>query len=232
MSIPLLTITAFNREQYSPLGAVFGKRVEAMSLFRGFVAGVQGLFGGQIEMVEKKIQDVVEGAKADFMKQLQLQYPEAKFVVGFQIHISDVGRDDKNQFILATVQGTAVGPKKSVLRGGAKTRKGTRKMKGSGLPTDYSDCKHLYNESHTYPSICIALKKPKKLNKPGPKQPYKFYDCEEVQDKYGVRGYQGKSCENPRFNGMFIPMKQVDKKSEAQDIQDLEDWCCPRENTN
>ncbi len=122
MSIPLFSSNFFDTQKQVPLGAVFGKRIEAISLFRGFAAGIQGLFGGQIGMVEKKIQDVMEGAKADLLKEVNQKYPQAQSVIGLQIQITDVGRDDKNQFILATAQGTAVGAKQS-FRGGAKTRK-------------------------------------------------------------------------------------------------------------
>ncbi len=122
MSIPLFSSNYFDTQKQVPLGAVFGKRIEAISLFRGFAAGIQGLFGGQIGMVEKKIQDVMEGAKADLLKEVNQKYPQAQSVIGLQIQITDVGRDDKNQFILATAQGTAVGAKQS-FRGGAKTRK-------------------------------------------------------------------------------------------------------------
>jgi uncharacterized protein YbjQ (UPF0145 family) len=122
MSIPLFSSNYFDTQKQMPLGAVFGKRIEAISLFRGFVAGIQGLFGGQIEMVEKKIQDVTEGAKADLLRDVQQKYPQAQGVIGLQIQITDVGRDDRNQFILATAQGTVIGPKQS-FRGGSKTRK-------------------------------------------------------------------------------------------------------------
>jgi uncharacterized protein YbjQ (UPF0145 family) len=122
MSVQLFSSNYFDTQKQIPLGAVFGKRIEAISLFRGFAAGIQGLFGGQIGMVEKKIQDVVEGAKADCIKDLQLRFPQAQAIIGLQIQITDVGRDDKNQFILATVQGTAIGSKQS-FRGGSKTRK-------------------------------------------------------------------------------------------------------------
>lgn len=122
MSIPLFSSNYFDTQKQMPLGAVFGKRIEAISLFRGLAAGIQGLFGGQIGMVEKKIQDVVEGAKADLMREIQQKFPQAQSVIGLQIQITDIGRDEKNQFILATAQGTAIGAKQG-FRGGAKTRK-------------------------------------------------------------------------------------------------------------
>ena len=123
MAIPLYSITSYDTQKYMPLGAIFGKRIEAISLFRGFAAGIQGLFGGQIGMVEKKIQDVVDGAKADLLAQVQTAYPQAKAIIGLQIHITDVGRDDKNQFILATAQGTVIGPRGNPLRGGKRQGK-------------------------------------------------------------------------------------------------------------
>ena len=124
MSIPLFSNNFFDTQKSMPLGAVFGKRIEAISLFRGFAAGIQGLFGGQIEMVEKKITDVVEGAKADLLKDVQQKYPQAQSVIDLKVQVTDIGRDERNQFILATVQGTAIGPKQYQSRGGKKrTRK-------------------------------------------------------------------------------------------------------------
>lgn len=126
MSIPLFSSNYFDTQKQMPLGAVFGKRIEAISLFRGLAAGIQGLFGGQIDMVEKKITDVVEGAKADLVKDVQAKYPQAQAVIDFKVQVTDIGRDDKNQFILATVQGTAIGRKQQMSggqRGRAKTRK-------------------------------------------------------------------------------------------------------------
>jgi uncharacterized protein YbjQ (UPF0145 family) len=121
MAVPLYSLQSIDTKKYTPLGAVFGKRIEAISLFRGFAAGIQGLFGGKIGMVEKKIQDATEGAKQDLLAQTLQQYPETKAIVGLQIHITDVGRDDSNQFLLVTAQGTAVGSKAS--QTGGKTRK-------------------------------------------------------------------------------------------------------------
>lgn len=121
MSIPLFSNNFFDTQKSMPLGAVFGKRIEAISLIRGFAAGIQGLFGGQIEMVEKKITDVVEGAKADLLKDIQQKYPQAQSVIDLKIQITEIGRDERNQFILATAQGTVIGPKQ--YRGGNKTRK-------------------------------------------------------------------------------------------------------------
>ena len=111
-----------------------------------------------------------------------------------------------------------------------KARKSTRRMKGSGLIDDYKDCNHLLDENHTYPSILIALKKPKRDNKPGPKKPYRFYDCTEVYDVSKGTGFVGKSCENPRLSNRFIPIKDVDIRGEANSIQELFEWCCPQYN--
>lgn len=236
MSIPLLSINYFDTQKYVAAGAVFGKRIEAISLFRGIAAGIQGLFGGQIGMVEKKIQDVTEGAKADLVKQALAAYPQARGIVGLQIHITDVGRDDQNQFILATAQGTVLLPKESGMRGGKRTtrkkrtsRKPTRKN-GGALPTDYPNCDHIYEEDHTFPSMLIRLKK--KTNKkatPGPKQPHRFYDCEEIFDENGnsTNTFQGRSCENSRFNNMILKRKDIEEIRYANFEKEIADWCCP-----
>lgn len=239
MSIPLLSINYFDTQKYVAAGAVFGKRIEAISLFRGIAAGIQGLFGGQIGMVEKKIQDGTEGAKADLLKQALATYPQARAIVGLQIHITDVGRDDQNQFILTTAQGTVIIPKgnSSVMRGGKgstrkerRSRKTTRKN-GGALPTDYPNCDHIYEEDHTFPSMLISLKK-KKTNKkatPGPKQPRRFYDCEEIFDENGnsTDTFQGRSCENSRFNDMILKRKDIEEIRYAETELEIADWCCP-----
>lgn len=123
MSVQIYTTNYFDQQREQPLGAVFGRRVEAISLLRGLVAGVQGLFGGQIGPVEKKIDDGVQGAKDDLMLAVRKQFPNATSVIGLQIQISEIGRDDQNQFLCFTAQGTAIG-KKGQVAGSSRRRRG------------------------------------------------------------------------------------------------------------
>lgn len=114
MSIQFYSTNYFDQQREQPLGAVFGRRVEAISLFRGFVAGVQGLFGGQISPIEKKIDDGIQGAKNNILQNLQRDFPDTTSIIGFQIQISEIGRDDQNQFLCFTAQGTAIGKKRQI----------------------------------------------------------------------------------------------------------------------
>lgn len=126
MAVQLYTTNYFDQQREQPLGAVFGRRVEAISLLRGLVAGVQGLFGGQIGPVEKKIDDGIQGAKQDLLQNLQRQFPAASSVIGLQLQISEIGRDDQNQFLCFTAQGTAIGKKGQVAGRRGKTLRGRR----------------------------------------------------------------------------------------------------------
>ena len=123
MSIQIFSTNYFDQQREQPLGAVFGRRVEAISLLRGLVAGVQGLFGGQISPVEKKIDDGVQGAKDDLILRVQRQFPNVVSIIGLQIQISEIGRDDQNQFLCFTAQGTAIG-KKGQIAGSSRSGRG------------------------------------------------------------------------------------------------------------
>lgn len=123
MAIPVFSTNYFDQQREQPLGAVFGRRVEAISLLRGLVAGVQGLFGGQVGPLEKKIDDGIQGAKDDLMQAVRKQFPNASSIIGLQIQISEIGRDDQNQFLCFTAQGTAIG-KKGQVAGSSRGRRG------------------------------------------------------------------------------------------------------------
>lgn len=112
-----------------------------------------------------------------------------------------------------------------------KARKGTRKS-GGGLPTNYNNCEHIYEEEHTFPSMLIRIKDTTPANKkgiPGPARPRKFYDCEEILDKKGnpTDMFKGRSCENPRFDGMILKRKDIEEIRYAGNEKEIADWCCP-----
>lgn len=115
-----------------------------------------------------------------------------------------------------------------------KARKGTRKS-GGARPNDYSNCDHIYEEEHKFPSMLIRIKDKTPANKknvPGPARPRKFYDCEEILDKNGntTHTFKGRSCENPRFDGMILRKKDIEETGLALHIEDLVNWCCPSRN--
>lgn len=104
--VPLYTFNFFDPNKEVALGSVFAKRAEAISLLRGVVAGVKGLFGGKASELEKKVTDATEGAKSDFFAQLAKDYPTATSVIGVQLQVIEMAG-----FVIATLTGTPVARK-------------------------------------------------------------------------------------------------------------------------
>ena len=126
------------------------------------------------------------------------------------------------------------GRRKTRKHGKKQTRKNhrartARHMKGRGLPTDYTDCKHLYQEKHDKPSLLIEIEKPK-INAPGPAKPWRWYDCKEVKPEGEdfVIGYKGRSCQNKRYDNQLVMKDKVKKTQQAWTTEEIEEWCCPR----
>ena len=131
-----------------------------------------------------------------------------------------------------------------------KSSRKTRKTKGgrrngnnsTGLNTplkgradDYSDCKHIHEESHTFPSKLIQLKIEENNSYIGPAKPFKFYDCvvtkRDRMTKEPIQ-YAGRSCENKRFDGMKINKDDIEREGTAYNKKELVAWCCPMKNPN
>ena len=131
----------------------------------------------------------------------------------------------------AAVGGRRRNTRKNRRRGTRKNRKarrGTRKY-GGAKPTNYSNCEHIYEESHDFPSLLIEIKrKNNNSKKPGPSPPWRFYDCEEEKDKQGKLIYRGRSCDNPSYDGMPIKPEDITEKGTATKVKEIVDWCCPK----
>ena len=123
---------------------------------------------------------------------------------------------------------------KSTRKNVTRQRRNTRKMKGGKLQTDYSDCNHIYSEEHQFPSLLIKIKKPTTTKPIGPAPPNKFYDCKVVEkDKRGNPiTYTGRSCDNPKYDGMKIHKSSIKKTGMASDIEGIVSWCCPTNKNN
>jgi len=119
--IPLYTFNYFDPSTSTTLGTVIGKHAEAISLVRGAIAGIKSWFGGKASEIEKKVTDATEGAKNDFYKQLNKEYPNATSVVGVNIQVCEMGG-----FIIIMITGTAIGNKSS---GGSVKKNKTLKIK-------------------------------------------------------------------------------------------------------
>jgi len=105
-------------------------------------------------------------------------------------------------------------------------------MKGGLRANDYTDCSHIRTEYHKFPSLLIRIKKDptrrENENEAGPAKPRKFYDCIVIgRDKYnGKKIYQGRSCENARFDDMEIHSNMIESIGNAHTVDDIISWCC------
>ena len=84
---------------------------EAVSLARGFVAGIIGIFGGPNDALNKKMDDVVDQLK----HKIEQQMSPGECVVGLQIQFAEFGRTEQNTFLSGSAIGTLLGPKMSAV---------------------------------------------------------------------------------------------------------------------
>lgn len=141
MSFKILTTTQFDASRYEPLGSVLLNRVETISLVRGFVGGIAGLFGGKNTVIQSAIDSLTSRAIQEFKEKVASSYPQTALVVGFDSMVTDVGRDEQNQYLIMHIKGTCLGPSGGAAaaprryQGGGKTRraKSHRGTRGKGL---------------------------------------------------------------------------------------------------
>ena len=88
------------------LGSIFATNVQAISLVRGVIGDIKGIFGGKAGVIEKKVQDSVDGVKLNLYAKLKELYPTAKSVIGVDIRIIEF-----DNYIVATLSGTPIGLK-------------------------------------------------------------------------------------------------------------------------
>ena len=87
--IPCYTINTYDFTNEKVLGTLTANSTHTISLAREFFADVQALFGGKSPLIEKKIDDVVNSARTDFIKEVYNRYPNATSVIGLNIRLSD-----------------------------------------------------------------------------------------------------------------------------------------------
>jgi len=87
--IPIYTINTYDFQNEKALGILTANSVHMVSLGRHIGAVISGIFGGDSSLIEKKIQDIVDAAKEEFLKKISIQYPNATSVIGYTVIISE-----------------------------------------------------------------------------------------------------------------------------------------------
>ena len=139
MSFKILTTDQYDATKYQPAGSIVINRVETISMLRGFVGGITGMFGGKNDMIQGAMDRLTSRGVQDFKEKVAASYPQTALVVGFDSMVTDIGRDEQNQYIVIHLKGTCLVPigaagaatgARSNQAGGtrrAKTRKGLRR---------------------------------------------------------------------------------------------------------
>jgi uncharacterized protein YbjQ (UPF0145 family) len=122
----IATTDFYETDKYKVKSIVLATHTEALSLARGFVAGIMGVFGGKSDLMNKKVNDVM----AVLIKNLEAKIGPGEKIVGVRFEFAEFGREQSNSFLSGIATGTLIQPKQArpVSSGGGKgkTRKSRR----------------------------------------------------------------------------------------------------------
>jgi uncharacterized protein YbjQ (UPF0145 family) len=110
MPIPIFTIKDFDKEKYEPLGMVTGSDQESVSGIRKWFVDFFSIFGGKSTLLHKKIDDTLEKAKADLLKNTAKEFPTAVAIYNVKMSMEVNNWQSQGQgFLHCVMSGTAVG---------------------------------------------------------------------------------------------------------------------------
>ena len=112
----------YDLQAYEIKTLVLATHTEALSLARGFVAEIGGIFGGKSDLMNKKVNDVMLA----LIQKLQKQLKGNERIIGAKFEFAEFGRSEGNTFLSGIATGTVIAPKTPV-GGKRKRRNKTRK---------------------------------------------------------------------------------------------------------
>jgi uncharacterized protein YbjQ (UPF0145 family) len=121
MSIQVLTTGYYDLELYDTIGMISSVSVHAISIIRGFLSGITGIFGGQQTLIEQKYKDIRDQAIQGLLK--EANNVGANLIVGLDVEVSSIS----NEFMVFVASGTALKYKKPIL--GILQQGGIKKLK-------------------------------------------------------------------------------------------------------
>ena len=110
MSVQTLTTTQYDATKYTPVGSVLMNQVEAISMLRSAFAGFGAMFGGKNTLIQEAVDRLQTRGLTAFGEKVKNTYPNTAMVIGLQTHISEVGRDDQQTYMVMTITGTCLVP--------------------------------------------------------------------------------------------------------------------------
>ena len=120
----IATTDFYEIDKYKVKSFVLETHTEALSLARGFVAGITGIFGGQSDIMNKKVNDVT----SKLLQKLQAKLGPGEKIVGVRFEFAEFGREQSNSFLSGIATGTLITPKQAPVSSGG-TRGVTRKLR-------------------------------------------------------------------------------------------------------
>jgi uncharacterized protein YbjQ (UPF0145 family) len=111
------TSDLYDLQKYEVKALVTATHTEGLSLARGFIAEIGGLFGGKSDLMNKKVNDVMNM----LIQKLQKQIQSGERIIGVSFEFAEFGRSEGNTFLSGIATGTIISPK---MTGGK--RKATR----------------------------------------------------------------------------------------------------------
>lgn len=114
----LSTSGHYDTEKYEIKSLVTATHTEALSLFRGFAAELGGLIGGKSDLMNKKVDDVMN----KLIEKLRPQVGIKEKIVGLRFEFAEFGRSEGNTFLSGIATGTLL-TEKTATGGRRKTRK-------------------------------------------------------------------------------------------------------------
>lgn len=105
----IATTDYYDPEIYEVKSFVTATHTEALSLFRGIAAELGGLIGGKSELMNKKVNDVMNR----LIEKLRGQIGQDERIVGARFEFAEFGRSEGNTFLSGIATGTVVGKKAS-----------------------------------------------------------------------------------------------------------------------
>jgi uncharacterized protein YbjQ (UPF0145 family) len=117
----------YDLQKYEVKSLVTATHTEGLSLARGFVAEIGGIFGGKSDLMNKKVNDVMN--MLILKLQRQIQGPER--IIGVKFEFAEFGRSQGNTFLSGIATGTIISPKLTGGKRNTARAKATRKQKTS-----------------------------------------------------------------------------------------------------
>lgn len=116
----IATTDYYDTEKYEVKSFVTATHTEALSLFRGIAAELGGLIGGKSDLMNKKVNDVMN----KLIEKLRAQLGAKERIVGARFEFAEFGRSEGNTFLSGIATGTVIGEKP--VSGGSLRRRRTK----------------------------------------------------------------------------------------------------------